>query len=89
MYHCGPKILPPCVAPPKCCVTHTHENFIQPHIFPSHTTHVNHQVIQHQNYYPHTNSYVNEVDNVNVGPAFGPGALPGPGPFPGPYGFPR
>lgn len=81
MHHCGPKVLPPCVAPTKCCVTHSVEHFIQPHIYPSHTTHVNHQVIHHQNYYPHTDSFVNEVDNV--GPAFGPGFAPGPFGFPG------
>lgn len=91
---CG-KILPPVVHPTKCCINHTQQNFIQPHIFPSHTTNVNHQVIGHKNYYPHTESFVNKVTNVNLGPAVGPPPVgPGVGGFgpgyPGamPYGFP-
>lgn len=96
---CG-KILPPIVHPTKCCTNHTQQNFIQPHIYPSHTTNVNHQVIGHANYYPHTESFVNEVSNVNLGPVsgpvpggmggFGPGAMgPMGGPGPMPFGFPR
>ncbi|MGE8204287.1 CotD family spore coat protein [Heyndrickxia sp. NPDC080065] len=92
---CGPKVLPAVVHPTKCCVKHTQETFIQPHIYPSHTTNVNHEVIAHQNYYPHTESFVNEVSNVNLGPAVGPvppyGPGPGVGPYPGmaPFGYPR
>nr|WP_235950609.1 CotD family spore coat protein [Heyndrickxia shackletonii] len=52
---------------------------------PSYTTHVNHQVIHHYNYYPHNDSFINEVDNV--GPAFG--SEFGPGFGAGPYGFPK
>jgi spore coat protein D len=91
-HHCGAKVLPAVVHPTKCCVTHSQENFIQPHIYPSHTTHVNHQVIQHQNFYPHTDSFVNEVNQVVAPPMAGPGFVPGgfPGGFPGgvPGGFP-
>lgn len=73
---CG-KILPAVVHPTKCCVKHTQENFIQPHIYPTHTTNVHHTVIGHKSYFPQTQSFANEVSNVNLGPSMGP--PPGPG----------
>ena len=88
--YCGPRpnVLPAIVHPTKCCVNHTFQNNIVPHIHPSHTTTVNHINFQHVHSFPHTQSVVNEVTNQQfvaapgpVGPA-GFGA-PGVGPFGG------
>jgi len=69
-------VCPPIVHPTKCCVNHTCQKYIVPHIHPSHMTTVNHHIYQHEHYYPHTESTVNEVSNPRVsgGSAF-------------PYGF--
>jgi spore coat protein D len=85
---------PPVVHPAKYCETHTFSTTVVPHIHPTHTTLVNHQMIQNQHYFPQTNSAVNQVQQTNVpgygpgpGVPYGPGAVapygPGPG---GPYG---
>ncbi|WP_018660311.1 CotD family spore coat protein [Heyndrickxia acidiproducens] len=76
-HHCRPHVLPAVVHPTKCCVTHTHQDFIVPHIFPTHTTHVNHQVYHQQNYFPHTHSFVNETDPGTVTNFCDPGRRPG------------
>ncbi|MCR2820199.1 spore coat protein [Lederbergia panacisoli] len=86
---CNTKVCPPIVHPTKCCVNHTVSNVIVPEIHPSHTTTVNHENIIHEHYFPHTNSFVNEVTTENVmmpgpGPGFGPGMAPGFGPGMGP-----
>ncbi|SHN19104.1 CotD family spore coat protein [Gracilibacillus kekensis] len=56
------------------------------HIHPSHTNCVNHHLVKNTHYFPHTTSYQNTVDQVNVygGPMQGPGQFggfsqPGPG----------
>ncbi|MDQ0271030.1 CotD family spore coat protein [Cytobacillus purgationiresistens] len=88
MRHCGPKthVCPPIVHPTKCCVNHTCENVIVPHIHPSHTTNVNHINYQHEHFFPHTESCSTEVTNQQF--AEGPGGFGGPG-FGGPgYGGP-
>ncbi|MEK3886066.1 CotD family spore coat protein [Bacillus sp. FSL K6-3431] len=72
--HCGPKVLPAVVHPTKCCVKHTQENFIVPEIHPIHTTTVNHKNFEHQHFFPHTQSTVNEVSNQQMN-------MPGPGPM--------
>lgn len=77
--NCGPKVLPAVVHPTKCCVKHTHQNVIVPEIHPTHTTNVNHTNYQHQHYFPHTESVVNEVSNQQMN-------MPGPGPGMGPMG---
>ncbi|AEH47688.1 CotD family spore coat protein [Parageobacillus thermoglucosidasius] len=83
--HCVPHVVAPIVHPPRCCVQHHFQATVVPHIHPSHTTHVNHHFFQHQHYFPHTESVVNQVANQQLfcgGPGPGPG---GPGPFPWGY----
>lgn len=92
---CPTNVLPATVSPTKCCVNHTCENHIVPHVHPSHTTTVNHINFQHQHHFPHSQSVVNEVTNTDIGPVpgpppapttgFGPGGYPGPGFGPGGY----
>lgn len=80
---CGPRptnVLPAIVSPTKCCVNHTFQNNIVPHIHPSHTTTVNHVNFQHVHSFPHTQSVVNEVTNQQF--------VAGPGPVPGTFGGP-
>ncbi|GIN91996.1 hypothetical protein J6TS1_24370 [Siminovitchia terrae] len=94
---CGTQVLPAVVHPTKCCVNHKFYNNIIPEIHPTHTTNVNHINCEHQHYFPHTESVVNEVTNtqsfapgpgpgigVPPGPGFGPMAGPGMGPMMGP-----
>ena len=70
---CGTKVCPPIVHPTKCCVNNAQYNYIVPHIHPSHTTNVNHYMYQHQHYFPHTESVVNEVSNQQfICPGSGP-----------------
>ncbi|MCA1037101.1 spore coat protein [Bacillus infantis] len=77
MMHCGPRpnICPAVVHPTKCCVNHTFQNNVVPHIHPTHTTTVNHINFQHQHYFPQTQSVVNEVTNQQF--VAGPGPAPG------------
>ncbi|KAA0550184.1 spore coat protein CotH [Bacillus sp. BGMRC 2118] len=82
-----PNIMAPIVHPTKYCVKHHFQTTIVPHIHPSHTTHVNHHMYQHNHYFPHTESVVNEVSNQHLncpGPMPGLGAVPGPGVMPNP-----
>jgi spore coat protein D len=81
-----PNMVAPIVHPTKCCVQHHHCTTIVPHIHPSHTTNVNHHMYQHNHYFPHTESVVNEVSNQHFtcpGNFPGPGVAPTPGMFPG------
>jgi spore coat protein D len=90
--HCRPtNILPAVIHPTKCCVKHNFMNNVVPHIHPSHTTTVNHINYQHQHYFPHTQSVVNEVTSQDLGPFPGPPPFPiqGGAPFQGPAGVPR
>jgi spore coat protein D len=72
---CRPRILAPIVHPPICCEQHHFMNYIVPHVHPSHITHVNHQMFQHQHYYPQTESVVSDVSHQHF--------HCGPGPFMG------
>lgn len=88
-FNCGTQVMPAVVHPTQCCVKHNLYNCIVPEVFPSHTTTVNHKNIEHQLYFPHTESVVNEVTNSQVvmpgpGPGFGPMGGPGFGPMGGP-----
>ncbi len=90
--HCRPRpsqVMPAVVHPTKCCVTHSFQNVVVPHIHPTHHTHVNHVNYENQHSYPHTQSAVNEVttSNVNVGPRPGVAGAYSPGMGPG-YGGP-
>lgn len=100
--YCGPRptnVLPAMVSPTKCCVNHTFQNNIVPHIHPMHTTTVNHINYQHVHSFPQTQSVVNEVTNQQFVAPAAPGFVPpvGPGAVPpagfggpvGPYGVPR
>ncbi|MFJ5623878.1 CotD family spore coat protein [Peribacillus loiseleuriae] len=63
---------------------------IVPHIHPSHNTTVNKHVFQHQHYFPHSNSVVNECYNQQLiccGPPPMPPFNPCCGPRPRPFGF--
>ncbi|MCJ8006637.1 CotD family spore coat protein [Lederbergia wuyishanensis] len=94
---CPTCVMPAVVHPTKCCVNHTCNNVIVPHIHPTHTTTVNHENIINEHYFPHTESFVNEVTEQSVvmpgpgpgfggAPGFGPGFGPGVGPGVGPGG---
>ncbi|MBG9542963.1 CotD family spore coat protein [Cytobacillus firmus] len=96
--YCRPRpsqVMPAVVHPTKCCVTHSFQNIVVPHIHPTHHTHVNHINYENQHSYPQTQSNVNQVtqSNVNMGPrpgvagACSPGMGPGMGMGPG-YGGP-
>ena len=76
--HFRPNVLAPIVYPTKCCVNHTCQETIVPHIHPSHTTNVNHHMFKHLHYYPHTQSAENEVMNqhFNCGPVPPAGMMP-------------
>ncbi|MBU8879050.1 spore coat protein [Bacillus sp. FJAT-29790] len=95
--YCGPRpscILPPIVHPTQCCVNNTFQNNVVPHIHPTHTTNVNHINFQHEHFFPHTESFVNEVTNQQfvAAPTHAGFGVPGPGGFGGPvgpYGVPR
>ncbi|PFZ10605.1 spore coat protein [Bacillus pseudomycoides] len=90
MYHCHPCFgghkpvgpictTPPVVHPTKQCVTNTFSTTVVPHIHPTHTTHVHHQQVKNQHFFPQTVSNVNVVEPV--APGFGE---PGVGGFGGP-----
>lgn len=78
MHHCHPCFgghkptgpictTAPVIHPTKQCVTHSFSTTVVPHIFPTHTTHVHHQQIKNQNFFPQTNSNVNVVDPIDPG----------------------
>ncbi len=78
MHHCHPCFgghkpvgpictTAPVIHPAKQCVTHSFSTTVVPHIFPTHTTHVHHQQIKNQNFFPQTNSNVNVVDPGDPG----------------------
>ncbi|PEA83212.1 CotD family spore coat protein [Bacillus pseudomycoides] len=83
MYHCHPCFgghkpvgpictTPPVVHPTKQCVTNTFSTTVVPHIHPTHTTHVHHQQVKNQHFFPQTVSNVNVVEPV-AGGFGGPG----------------
>ena len=78
MHHCHPCFgghkpvgpictTAPVIHPTKQCVTHSFSTTVVPHIFPTHTTHVHHQQIKNQGFFPQTNSNVNVVDPGDPG----------------------
>ena len=78
MHHCHPCFgghkpvgpictTAPVIHPAKQCVTHSFSTTVVPHIFPTHTTHVHHQQIKNQGFFPQTNSNVNVVDPGDPG----------------------
>lgn len=83
MHNCKCVVCQPIVHPTKCCTNHTCTNYVVPHIHPSHTTNVNHEFYAHQHYYPHTQSFQNEVSHqhFNAGGSC-PGAFQGVRPRP-------
>jgi len=101
-HHCLPygpaHVLPAVVHPMQNCVEHVFTTTIVPNVFPSHETIVSHNLIQPENYFPHSTSFVSNVQPlpaVNHPPMFvggfpggGPGFGPGFGPVATPYGGP-
>ncbi len=91
----GGPVMPTNVAPAQVSPTTNTVNTnvmktIVPHIHPSHNTTVNKHVFQHQHYFPHTNSVVNECYNqqsICSGPPPFPPCNPCCGPRPRPFGF--
>ena len=90
MHHCHPCFgghkpvgpictTAPVIHPAKQCVTHSFSTTVVPHIFPTHTTHVHHQQIKNQDFFPQTNSNVNVVDPGDPGfvGGFGGGSVGG------------
>nr|WP_034293953.1 MULTISPECIES: CotD family spore coat protein [Bacillus] len=58
--------MPAQVSPTQQIVQKNVFKHIVPHIHPTHTTTVNEHVYQHQHYFPHTQSVVNECCNQQV-----------------------
>ncbi|WP_442853017.1 CotD family spore coat protein [Bacillus sp. UNC41MFS5] len=63
--YCPPQVFPaqydpPLVSPGQQYVKTNIFNKVVTHLHPSHTTTVNKQMINHQHYFPHTESVVNE-----------------------------
>ena len=86
-FPCGPTcVLPPVIHPMQNCVEHVFSTTIVPNVFPSHETIVQHSLIQPENFFPHSTSFVSNVQPlpaVNHPPMF-MGGYPGVGPgFPG------
>ncbi|MGN8647036.1 CotD family spore coat protein [Gracilibacillus sp. HCP3S3_G5_1] len=54
------------VYPTKYNEVHTCSESEVQHIHPSHTTCVNHHLVKNTHFFPHTTSYQNTVDQVNV-----------------------
>lgn len=84
------------VCPTKCNEVHTNSMNVTNYIHPSHTTYVNHHLQKNKHYYPHTTSYQNTFDQVNVyggprppGPFSGSQGPGGQNPFFPPNGFRR
>ncbi|MDX8046158.1 spore coat protein [Gracilibacillus sp. S3-1-1] len=64
-YGCGmPKQT--IVYPTKYNEVHTCSESEVAHIYPSHTTNINHHLVKNVNYYPHSTSTQTTVDEVNV-----------------------
>jgi len=63
--YCPPHVFPaqydpPLVSPAQQYVKTNIFNKVVPHVHPSHTTTVNKLMVNHQHYFPHTESCVNE-----------------------------
>ncbi|WP_240407253.1 CotD family spore coat protein [Gracilibacillus halophilus] len=54
------------VCPTKSNVVHTCSESEVNYIHPSHTTVVNHHLVKNKHHYPHTTSYENTVNQVNM-----------------------
>ena len=68
---CPPQVAPtqyagPQVSPTQQYVQTNVLNTVVPHVHPSHTTVVNRHMIQHEHYFPHTQSVVNECCENHV-----------------------
>ncbi|WP_186577767.1 CotD family spore coat protein [Aquibacillus kalidii] len=103
--NCGcPKPVETVVYPTKYNEVHTcSENNVK-HVHPSHTNVVNHHLVKNTHVYPHSTSYDNTVDSVDVYggsyevptpprpnvpvPPFAGAPVPPAGPVPGPVGGP-
>ncbi|WP_156288687.1 CotD family spore coat protein [Oceanobacillus salinisoli] len=92
MHHHPPHCkCPKCVYPTKVNQVNTYSESCVEHVHPSHTNVVNHHTIKNYHTYPHSTSYQNLVNSVDIqgpayevpappapaGPGFGPGAAPG------------
>ncbi|MGM9985954.1 MAG: CotD family spore coat protein [Bacillaceae bacterium] len=64
----------PVVHPTQYLENHTYHTTIVPHVFPSHLNTVNHNIIQCEASYPHTQSQCNVVTDMCHGP--GPNVAP-------------
>jgi len=73
--HCRPNMVAPIVYPTKCCVNNTYSTTVVPHIHPTHTTNVHHQMYKHLHYYPQTQSFANETYHQHYN-CMGPGPMP-------------
>ncbi|WP_445324329.1 CotD family spore coat protein [Pseudobacillus sp. FSL P4-0506] len=68
---CPPQLMPtqydpPLVSPTQQFVKTNVFNTVVPHIHPSHTTTVNKHMINHEHYFPHTESVVNECCEQHI-----------------------
>lgn len=74
--NCGCQI----VHPVKENVVHCCSEETVQHVHPSHTTVVNHHLIKNEHVYPHSTSFENTVNEIDVfGGAFNTPETPGPG----------
>ncbi|MBU8790737.1 CotD family spore coat protein [Oceanobacillus caeni] len=94
--HCG---CPICVYPTKVNNVHTCSESCVKHIHPSHTNVINHHTVKNIHEFPHSTSFHNVTNSVDIeGPSYevpgpGPGVMgastgPGFGPGPGVMGAP-
>jgi spore coat protein D len=90
---CPPQVFPAqydpgTVSPPKEYVKTNVFNKVVSHVHPSHLTTVNKHVINHQHYFPHTESCLNECCETHTmcGAPINP-CCPGPMPFGYGHGF--
>ncbi|MFB4473471.1 CotD family spore coat protein [Oceanobacillus caeni] len=73
--HCG---CPICVYPTKVNNVHTCSESCVKHIHPSHTNVINHHTVKNIHEFPHSTSFHNVTNSVDIeGPSY---EVPGPGP---------
>ncbi len=68
---CADCVAPPIVHPPKNCYVNKFSSTLVPHIHPTKTTVVNHHIMKHTHLYPHSTSFANTYQNVDIGPSTG------------------
>ena len=79
--YCPPQVFPAQYDPPQQYVKTNLYNKVVSHVHPSHTTTVNNLHVNHQHYFPHTESCVNECCETHTICGFPVNPCCPPGPF--------